>query len=219
MALRVTEGSARGITFGGESIMRRLTRTIILAAVVAVLAAAATACGSDDGGTDGGGSAEKQTYTNAQYGFEMTYSDPLSVVTVSPFGEEAYAIAFADKDGAVVDDQYVNGIRVGVLDIGQTIKPADVPKLKDAMTEVLKERVAGMPDGRTTSEVTAIELNGTPGFTLDYRFTMGGEEIACRLTLLIKGSNEFDITETTVAGDWEALSPTLDEAVQSFTVE
>ncbi len=195
--------------------MRHLTRTIILAATLAVLAAAAAACGSDGGG----GGAEKQTYTNAQYGFEMTYTDPLSPVTISPFGEEAYAIAFAEKDGPLVDDQYVNGIRVSVLELEQAIEPADVAKLKEGMTQVLEERVAGLSGGETTSEVTAIELNGTPGFRQDYRFTMGGEEIACRLTILIKGTYEFDITETAVAGDWDALSPTLDQAVQSFTLE
>jgi hypothetical protein len=196
--------------------MRHLAKTIILATAIAILAAASAACGGDD---SSGGSAEKQTYTNAQYGFEMTYTDPLSVVTITPTDKEAYAIAFADKDGPQVEDQYANGIRVAVSELGQTIEPADVPKLKDELTTVLNEMVAGVPGGKTTSEVTAIELNCTPGYTLDYRFTMGGEELACRLTLLIKGSNEFDITEQTVAGDWEALSPTLDEAVQSFTLK
>jgi hypothetical protein len=196
--------------------MRHLAKTVILAATIAVLATSTAACGGD-GGT--GGSAEKQTYTNAQYGFEMTYTDPLSMVTIEPTGEEAYAIAFADKDGPQVEDQYANGIRVAVTELKQTIEPADVPKLKDELATVLGDMVAAVPGGKTTSEVTAIELNGTPGCTLDYRFTMGGEELACRLTLLIKGSNEFDITEQTVAGDWEALSPTLDAAVQSFTLE
>ena len=167
----------------------------------------------------GGGNAEPQTYTNAEYGFEMTYTDPLSVVTITPSASEAYAIAFADKDGPQVEDQYANGIRVAVTELGQTIEPADVPKLQDELAKVLGEMVAGVPGGKTTSEVTPVELNGTPGYTLDYRFTMGGEELACRLTLLIKGSNEFDITEQTVAGDWDALSPTLDQAVQSFTLE
>lgn len=197
--------------------MRHLTRTIILAAAVIVLSAAA-ACGSGGGGGDGD-SAEKQTYTNAQYGFELTYTDPLSLVTVTPSGNEAYAIAFADKEGPLVDDQYANGIRVAVSELGQTIKAADVPKLKDELTKVLEEMVAGVSGGEMTGEVTAVELNGTPGYTLDYRFTMGGEQLACRLTVLIKGKNEYDITEQTVAADWDALSPNLDQAVQSFTLE
>jgi len=195
--------------------MRHLTRTIILAAVVVILSAAA-ACGSSGGD---GASEEKQTYTNAQYGFEMTYTDPLSLVTVTPSGNEAYAIAFADKDGPLVDDQYANGIRVAVSELGQTIKAADVPKLKDELTKVLEEMVAGVTGGEMAGEVTAVELNGTPGYTLDYRFTMGGEQLACRLTVLIKGKNEYDITEQTVAADWDALSPNLDQAVQSFTLE
>jgi len=195
--------------------MRHLTRTIVLAIAVAILGAAAAACGGS--GDTGGG--EKQTYTNAQYGFEMTYTDPLSVATITPSGEEAYAIAFADKDGPEVDDQYANGIRVAVSELGQTIAPADVPKLKDELTTVLEKMVAGVSGGEVTGEVTAVEVNGTPGFTLDYRYTMGGEELACRLTLLIKGKYEYDLTEQTVVADWDELSPTLDQAVQSFTLE
>lgn len=200
--------------------MKGIWRSFALMALVAALAVGLTACGSASTGGDGGGSAaEPTTYQNAVYGFELTYKEPLSQVNLEPSGNEAYAVAFADKDGPLVDDQYANGVRVAVSDIGQSVKAADVPKLLPEITKVIEGMVAKTSGGKLTSEVASTEVNGTPGFAVDYQFTQGGETLTCRLTMLISGRNEFDLTEQTVAGDWDALSPDLDAVVQSFTLD
>ncbi len=195
--------------------MKRFGRSMAVAALAAILALAAAACGSD-GGESGG---EKTTYMNAQYGFEITYGDPLSQVNLTPSGGEEYAIAFADKDGPVVEDQYANGIRVAVNEMSQAIEAADVPGLLDEITPVLEDMVTAVPDGKLTGAVTPVEINGTPGFFVDYEYTQGGEQLSCRAYVLIKGSNEFDITTQAVAGDWDELRGTLEETVQTFTLE
>ena len=198
--------------------MKGLRKSIALAAVAAALAITLAACGSTSGGS-GSGSGEKTTYTNGVYGFTITYGDPLSQVNLTPSGGEKYAIAFADKDGPLVDDQYANGLRVSVHDMGQTIKPADVPKLQDQLTKALTKMIAAITDGKLTGKVTPLELNGTPGFSVDYQFTKGGEQLTCRLTILVKGKYEYDLTEQAVAKDWDSLSGTLDETVQTFTLD
>lgn len=199
--------------------MRYLTRGITLAATVVILAIVLAACsGSSSDSSDSTGT-EKQTYTNAQYGFEMTYTKPLSVVTTPPAANQAYSIAFADKDGPQINDQYANGVRVAVSELDQPIAAADVPKLEKELVAVFNEMIAAAPGGELTSDLTPIELNGTPGYTMDYRFTMNDKELICRFTVLIKDTYEYDITEQTVAADWDALSPTLNAAVQTFTVD
>jgi hypothetical protein len=79
--------------------------------------------------------------------------------------------------------------------------------------------VAKIPDGKLTGKVTPTEINGTPGYTVDYQFTRGGEQLTCRLYILIKGSNEYDLTTQAVSGDWDSLEPTLEETVQTFTLD
>jgi hypothetical protein len=197
--------------------MRVFRKGFVLAAAAAALALALTACSGSGGSSDAGG--EPTTYQNGVYGFEVTYEEPLSQVNIEPSASEKYAVAFADKDGPTVDDLYANGVRVAVSDIGQTIKPEDVPKLQADITKVIEGMVAEAAGGKLTSEVTATTVNGTPGFAVDYQFTQGGETLSCRLTMLISGSNEFDLTEQTVASDWDSLSPTLDAVVQSFTLD
>ena len=198
--------------------MKGLRKSIALAAVAAALAITLAACGGTSGGS-GSGSGEKTTYTNGVYGFTITYGDPLSQVNLTPSGGEKYAIAFTDKGGPLVDDQYANGLRVSVHDMGQTIKAADVPKLQAQVAKALEKMVGGISDGKLTSKVAPLTLNGTPGFSLDYQFTKGGEQLTCRLTLLVKGKYEYDLTEQAVAKDWDSLSGTLDETVQTFTLD
>jgi hypothetical protein len=146
------------------------------------------------------------------YGFSLKYGEPLSVVTLTPTGGEEYAIAFADKDGPLVNDQYANGLRVAVIGLDQAIKAKDVPKLQKALQQSLEKMVAALPDGKLTSKVT-------PGYSVDYQYSKGGEQLTCTLYLLVKGKNEFDLTTQAVSADWDSLKGTLQETVQSFTFD
>lgn len=198
--------------------MTRLGKGLTLTAIAAALIIALAACGGEsDSAASGGG--EKTRYSNAQYGFELAYGEPLDVVTINaPEGEE-YAIAFADKDGALVDDQYVNGLRVSVLEVSQTLTPADVKKFQKEITHAIEEMVASYPNGKATGPVAAVEVNGTPGFVVDFEYTQGGEQVIARSYILIKGDREYHLTSQTVAGDWDSLKGTLEEAVQTFTLD
>ena len=175
--------------------------------------------GDDGSGGSGSGGGEKTEYTNAQYGFTLMYVEPLGVVTLTPTNGEEYAIAFADKDGPLVDDQYVNGLRVSVHPIGRTVKAKDVPKLQADLQTAIEKMVADIPGGKMTGKVTPLELNGTPGYSVDYQFTQSGEQLTCRLYILIKGENEFDLTTQAVTADWDSMKGTLEETVQSFTLD
>ena len=203
--------------------MRALRRSIAAAAVAIALAITVAGCGGGSGdgasGDGGSGGGKKTEYANAQYGFTLTYADPLSVVTLTPSNGEEYAIAFADKDGPLVDDQYANGLRVSVHPIGRKVKAKDVPKLQADLQQAIEKMIAGIPGGKMTGKVTPLELNGTPGYSVDYQFTKGGEQLTCRLYIIIKGENEFDLTTQTVAADWDSLKGTLEETVQTFTLD
>lgn len=198
--------------------MKGLRRSIALAAVAAALAITLAACGGESGGGVSGGG-EKTTYTNAQYGFTIIYGEPLSLVTLTPSQGEEYAIAFADKDGPLVDDQYANGVRVSVFKMKQAIKAKDVPKLQNELAKAIKKMVAGVPDGKLTGTVTPLEIKGTPGYYVDYQFTKGGEQLTCRIYILIKGKYEYDLTTQAVTADWDSLTGKLEETVQTFTLD
>jgi len=209
--------------------IRRFGRSMLLAALVIVLATAGTACGGGDesAGTEESPSAsatettaattEETTYRNTQYGFEITYTEPLSQLNLTDTGGAEYAIAFVDKDGPTIHDDYANGVRISVFKLPRAYKAAEVPKLRDPFERAFKQRVAGLDGGKVTSDVTTTEINGVPGFTANYRFTEGGEQLACRFTVLVKGKWEYDLNEQTLSDDWTSMESTLHRVVQSFT--
>jgi hypothetical protein len=119
----------------------------------------------------------------------------------------------------VVDEQYVNGMRVSVHPIGRKVKAKDVPKLQADLQTAISKMVADIPGGKMIGDVTPLELNGTPGYSVDYQFTQGGEQLTCRLYILIKGENEFDLTTQTVSADWDSMQGTLEETARSFTLD
>lgn len=197
--------------------MGRMRRHAALLLVTVALAVMLAACGGESGADEPSG--EATPYTNAQFGFTLSYSDPLGVVTMDPSEGEAYAIAFADKEGTLVNDQYANGLRVSVLEMDQAIKAADVPKLEKEIAGVIKEMIADLPEGKTTGEVTSVTINGTPGYAVDYESAFADEPIRGRVYILIKGDKEYHLTLQTVAADWEELEPTLEETAQTFKLD
>lgn len=54
---------------------------------------------------------------------------------------------------------------------------------------------------------------------MDYQFSKGGEQLTCRLTILVKGKYEYDLTTQAVSADWDSLKGTLEETVQTFTLD
>lgn len=192
--------------------IRAFGRTVLLAALVAVLAVTGAACG-DSG--DESTTPKETTYTNAQYGFEITYGEPLSQVKASPSLDEKYAIAFSDKEGPLIDDQYVNGVRVSVIELGRSVTAADVTKSKDELERVVKRSVAET-GGKLTSQLKTIEINGVPGFTVNYETTQGGEQLTCRLTALFKDKRQYTLNEQAVSSDWASMESTLHQVVLSF---
>lgn len=197
--------------------MGRLRRYAALLLAAVALAVMAAACGGESGADEPSG--EATPYTNAAYGFTLSYSDPLGVVTMDPPAGEVYSIAFADKEGTLVNDQYANGLRVSVLEIGRVIKAADVPKLEEEMAGVIDEMIADLPEGKTTGEVAAVTINGTPGYVVDFEAAISGEPSLGRLYVLIKGDKEYHLTLQTVAADWEDLEPILEKTAQTFTLD
>ena len=197
--------------------MRHMRRKVALVLAAAALAIALAACGGASGSDET--NSEPMLYTNAVHGFTLYYSKPLGVVTMDPPAGEVYSIAFADKKGTLVDDKLANGLRVSVLELDKAMKPADIKKYEEGITQAVKEIVADFPEGKTTGEVSTITLNGTPAFVVDYEATISGEPAVGRLYTVIKGDKEFRLTLQAVKGDWERLEPVMEKAAQSFTLD
>ena len=202
--------------------MHRFRRYVALLLVLAGLALTVAGCsgGSDSGG--GSSSGGTTTYTNDQYGFTMTYDTQFSegepVEAASAGGSPVFDVVFADKQGTVIADRYVDAIEILVYELAREVKPAEVPKLKAEVQGVVDQLMTSASSATVVEPLEEVTVNGVPGFSFKYTYTEGGAELTAVTYFLFKGKYEYEITAQTTSANWDALKGKLEAAVQSFTV-
>lgn len=202
--------------------MSRLRRlSVLLSGVTVILCLAACGGGASGGAAlgDASPSAARTPYTNARYGFTLTYPQALSVVTLTPAAGAEYAIAFADKDGAQIGNEYANGLLVSVFAMARAVTPAEVRGLEEQVSAAIEKENATLSGVTILEGVRPVEVNGALGYVVDFSFTQAGEQLICRRYMLIKGAYEYDLVLQALAADWDSLQGTLEETAQTFTLD
>jgi len=175
--------------------------------------------GSDDGSSSGG----TTTYVNDQYGFTMTYDNQFSegkpVEAASAGASAVFDVVFADKQGTVIADRYVDAIEILVYELAREVKPAEVPELKAEVQGVVDQLMTSASSATIVEPLGEVSVNGVPGFSFKYTYTEGGTELTAISYFLFKGKYEYEITAQTTSANWDALEGKLEAAVQSFTVK
>lgn len=211
--------------------MNRMRRWLALSLAVAAAALALSACSasvstgdeSSSPSADGGTTTATRTYTNDQYGFSITYADRFTqgepTEGTGAGGSSVLDVAFADKDGPVISDRYVNTVQTSVYELAREIKPSEVTQIKSELQGVVDQLMTSLPNGVVVEELSPVEVNGLPGFAFKYTYEEGGEELTAVTFFLFKGKYEYQITAQAASADWESLKGDLESAVQSFTAQ
>jgi hypothetical protein len=207
------------------------TRSLIaLGLALAALTLALAGCSGSGGGgddsspsSDGGTTTSTKTYTNDQYGFSITYSDQFTqgepVAGTGAGGSSVFDVVFADKDGPVVADRYVDAVQVSVYELAREVEASDVPELKPELQGIVDQMMSSMPGAEVVEELTETEVNGIPGFALKYTYTEEDTPITAVTFFLFSGQYEYQITAQATTEDWATMKEPLEAAVQSFTVQ
>ena len=199
----------------------RSTIALVLVLVgLTVTAAACSASVSTGSSATPGGS---QTYTNDQYRFSLTYDTLLTEGTSSGGTESGsgsvFDIAFADTSGTQIAGKYIDGIQVSVYELARSVKPAEVAGLKTEFKNLVTELMGSLGEAEATTPLSLTEINGVPGFTFSYSYTEDSVPITATTYFLIKGKMEYQVTAQASQEAWAELEPTLQAAVDSFTVK
>ena len=193
---------------------------LVLAGLALTLAGCSGSGGNDTGGSSAGGTT---TYTNDKYGFSLTHDDQFSegkpVEGTSAGGSSVFDVVFADKNGTIIADRYVEAVQVSVYELAREVKPAEVPKLKAEIQGVVDELMTGASSAEIVQPLEKVTINGVPGFSFTYTYTEDGTELTAATYFLIKGKYEYEITAQTTSENWDALKGKLEAAAQSFTVK
>jgi len=200
---------------------RYVALLLVLASLTLAVAGCSGSGGSDTGGGSSGGGTT--TYTNDQYGFTITYDNQFSegkpVEAASAGASAVFDVVFADKQGTVIADRYVDAIEILVYELAREVKPAEVPKLKAEVQGVVDQLMTSTSSATVVEPLAGVTVNGVPGFTFKYTYTEGGTELTAITYFLFKGKYEYEITAQTTSANWDALKGKFEAAVQSFTVK
>ena len=204
--------------------MRRLTRLGLLTLSLALLTGLLAACGSTDGaGTSSKSPPAPKTYTNDQYGFTMTYNGRFeegpATDEPSATGGNVFQIAFPDKSGPTVNDNYADGLQVNVYQLPRKVKPSEVPALKKDIAKAAKSIVASLSGGKMEEPVDGIVINGVPGFAFGYSYVESDTPVKATSNFLYKGQYQYTLTGQATADTWETMQPDLGSALESFTIK
>ena len=206
-------------------------RILILLAVGLTLAGLTGALAGCDGSasvgdgspSDGGSITSTKTYTNDRYGFSITYTDPLEqgepAEGTGAGGTSVLDVVFADKDGPVVAERYVNAAQVSVYELAREVDAAEVPDLESELQGVVDQIMASLPDRAVVEPMSGTEVNGLPGFALTYTYVEEGTAITALTFFLFQGRHEYQITAQSTTADWERMKDGLEATVRSFTVK
>jgi hypothetical protein len=202
-----------------------IRKTMALLLALAGLSVAAGACSASvsTGGSSPASSDGTKTYTNDQYGFSITYADLFTqgepVTGAGAGGSSVFDVVFADKNGTTISDRYVDAIQVSVYELAREVKPAEVIKLKSELQGVVDQLMTSATSATVIEPLTAVTVNGVPGFSFKYTYTEAGTELTAVTFFLFKGKYEYEITAQTTSANWDALKGKLEAAVQTFTAK
>ncbi|MBN2205257.1 MAG: hypothetical protein JW767_09570 [Thermoleophilia bacterium] len=205
---------------------RSVVAFVLTLALFIGIAAAVAACDSSDegnGGTDGDAAVSTTTYRNDEFGFSITYperyvqSDP--VTSGGAGGSAEFSVAFVDPDGTEIGGLAVDGVYVAVYDLGIEFMADEVADLEVEFVSLVDELVGGLENGTVTAPVVPVEINGTPGFDVNYTYTNEGTEMQAWSMFLVKGKYEYMITSQVASDRFDEMLPELEAAAMSFTIE
>ena len=211
--------------------MHRIRRSIAFGLAFAGLALALAGCSasvstgdsSSPSGSDGGTTTPTKTYTNDQYGFTITYAEKLTqgepVAGTGAGGSSVLDVVFADKDGPVVSDRYVNAVQASVYELARELKPSEVKQIKTELQGIVDQLMKSLPAATVVEELSPVKVNGVPGFAFKYTYTEDGKDLTAVTFFLFKGKYEYQITAQAMTDQWDAIKGDLEAAVQSFTVK
>jgi hypothetical protein len=143
------------------------------------------------------------TYTNAEYGFSITYPAGWADFTTGQYGE-------------IVDLRAATGIPEVMI---RATKLTEETTLGQAASDIQGMYGENIGDYELLSEGEITLDDGTPAYEFVFSGTMQGYLLITKCIIVIRGEDEFVVTGYSIPGSFEQDEPVLDEVIGSFHLE
>jgi hypothetical protein len=222
--------------------MRKTIGTLLLVAAAGALAVGLLAgCGGSTSSSgsgspsslpSGSGSSsasspvvETATFTNSQYGFSFDYDSAMFKETSDTSaagavgGNTVFEVGFFDENGTKQGDQYRDGFVLGLYQLNAKVDASMMPAVQSELEKLLPELGKVFGSGATFTALTAVDVDGTSGFTTDATYDMEGTPFKATMYFLIKDDVEYQFTMQGAASRWSELEPGFQQVIDTFTVK
>jgi hypothetical protein len=198
---------------------------VLLAAALAV--AAAAGCGSSNklpaqaSASATATTLKMRTVHDTKYDFRMAY--PFGWVGTryenptagGPEGTLQYVVAYADPKGAQAGGSYLDSEQVAVYQLARSIAP-DSLDLRSASRLIYQVILKGMESLSPRTNVELVKVAGVPAWQVGYEYEVGGEVVAARSALIVKGKRAYWLTAQAGTYTWRTVAPTLETCARQF---
>ena len=141
------------------------------------------------------------TYTNAEYGFSITYPAGWTDYTTGQYGE-------------IVDLLAAGGLPEIMVRVW-----TEETTLDEAASELKKQFSEQVGDYEFLSEGEMTLDDGTPAYEVVFSGTMGGYLLTCKLVIVIREADVFLVQGLSLPARFQQDEPVMDEVIRSFHLE
>ena len=157
------------------------------------------------------------------YGFTLKY--PLGWVAASKSagvadksGGPLVSLIWADPSGKQVDDHYVDSLQLSVYAMSKRLGPTDLTRHAADFKGIAYSLIRNLPQLSVTDPLKPIDLNGTKGFQITYRFSINGTLAGAMSYLLPRGRYAYWVTGQASRSTWSAAWSKMAPAMASLTI-
>ncbi len=141
------------------------------------------------------------TYTNAEYGFSITYPAGWADYTTGQYAE-------------IVDLRVAGGIPEVMVRTW-----TEETTLAESASKLKKQFSEQVGDYKFLSEGEITLSDGTPAYEFEFSGTMGGYLLTCKYVIVIQEAKCFLLMGFSLPGSFEHDEPVLEEVIGSFHLE
>lgn len=169
-----------------------------------------------------GGGGGPTTYTSKDYKFQLTYDAGVLTESTSlssagaAGGSSVFDVGFVNPKGTKSSGEYRDGLVVSVYKLNATVTDAMLPAVKTELEGVLPQLQQSLGSDTKLGSLSALDINGTKGFSSDATFTLDKIPFKATLYFLINGNLEYQVTAQAAVSKWATMQSVFKTTMDSF---
>lgn len=160
------------------------------------------------------------SYTDAEYGFTVTYPaswENTSLTKLGDYQPDPYSVVgFADQSGPQQEGQFFNFVEVSVVE-DIRIDESMLPAFEESMKLSLEKVRETYQDVRVLEPVRSVRIADKPGFAATLSLSFKEHTVVVCAYLLVADQRAYELEFSAAEEDFEECAPLFEKIIQDFS--